>query len=247
MIGTALLALWLRVLYVGNTLGRWVTRDLGPGLRDIGLGLVRLPGNPRSGLRTAGWGLFDVLAGLVVGLVSMIPQVFGRFRRLSPDELQAGRRVYAETIPWDRVRVYQGSYVARVASASTKEPTAVVTMRVVHVPSSFDTYTTRGRAWLVHELMHVWQSQHTATSCMARAFVGQRRGGYDYGGVDGLRAHAGDGLAAFNPEQQADIMRGYYKALVKKADTSPFQPYVDEVRRARPCVPPDATPSGRSQ
>jgi hypothetical protein len=244
---TPLLALWLRVLYVGNTLGRWVTRDLGPGLREVGVGMVRVPAHPRSGLRTAGWGLFDVAAGLLIGLVSTIPQVFGRFRRLAPHEVEAGRRVYAETIPWDRVRIYPGSYVARLASASTKEPTAVVTMRVVHVPSSFDTATAAGRAWLVHELMHVWQGQHTGPSCMARAIVGQRHGGYDYGGVEGLRAHAAVGLAAFNPEQQADIMRGYYKALVKKADTTPFQPYVDEVRRARPCIPPDATRSRRAQ
>jgi hypothetical protein len=243
VVPSAALSLWLRVAYLGNTVGRWVTHDLGPGLRDVGVGLVGALRDPRGGLRLAGWGAFDVLSGLLVGLVSMIPQVFGRFRSLRADEVEAGRRVYLETIPWSRVRVYEGSYVARMASAANKDPTAVVTMRVVHVPPSFDTTTTKGRAWLVHELMHVWQGQHTGPSCMARAIVGQRTGGYDFGGPEGLRAHAAVGLAAFNPEQQADIMRGYYKALIKQADTSLFQPYVDEVRRARPCVPRHATPS----
>jgi hypothetical protein len=229
VLATVLLALRLRVLLVAATAALWVTRDLGPGLRDVGLGLVRLPGRPAHGARLLGWGAFDVLGGLVFGLVSMVPQVVGRFRALTEPEVQAGRLVYADTIPWSRVRVYVGSYVARLASRATGEPTAVVTMRVVHVPASFDTSTSNGRAWLVHELMHVWQGQHTGPSCMARALVGQRGRGYDYGGLDGLRAHAEQGLAAFNPEQQADVMRGYYKALLKQADLRPYQPYVDEV------------------
>jgi hypothetical protein len=230
---TAVLGLWLRALYVGNTASRWLLRDLGPGLKEVVVGVVTALRSPRTGLRRAGWGVFDVASGLVFGLISMLPQVFGVFRPLTPDEVAAGRTVYLDTLPWSRIRVFQNSYVARLASRSTGRPTAVVTMRVVHVPASFDTSTTGGRAWLVHELMHVWQGQYTGPSCMARAIVGQHGGGYDYGGVAGLQAHAQRGLASFNPEQQADIMRGYYKALAKGADTGPFQPYVDEVRRVR--------------
>jgi hypothetical protein len=226
---TALLAAWLRVVYVSNTVWRWASRDVAGGVRDIGVGIVRLPRAPRIGLATAGWGFFNLVSGAVFGLVSMVPQVVGVFRPLNDPEVAAGRRVYGETIPWSRVRVFHGSYVARVASRIAGEPTAVVTMRVIHVPRSFDSSTAGGKAWLVHELMHVWQGQHTGPSSMARALVGQASRGYDYGGVEGLRAGADRGLAAFNPEQQADIMRDYYRRLGSGGDLTPFLPYVRQV------------------
>jgi hypothetical protein len=226
---TALLAAWLRVVYVGNTVWRWASRDVAGGARDIGVGLLRVPRAPSAGLARAGWGLFDLVTGAVFGLVSMIPQVIGVFRPLTDHEVAAGRRVYGETIPWARVRVYQGSYVARLATRLSGKPTAVVTMRVIHAPPPFDTTSTNGKAWLVHELMHVWQGQHTGPSSMARALVGQASRGYDYGGVDGLLSAADRGLAAFNPEQQADIMREYYRRLVSGGALGPFLPYVREV------------------
>lgn len=226
----AVLGFWLRLVYVANTVWRWLSRDLGPGVVDLGAGLARLPVNPSRGLARAGWGVFDVLSGAVVGLVSMIPQVMAVLQPLTDPQVAAGRRVYGETIPWRQVRMYRGSWVARVASRRAKQPIAVVTMRVVHVPPEFDTSSTRGLAWLIHELMHVWQGQHTGPSCMARALVGQLTRGYDYGGEQALRAKADQGLAAFNPEQQADIMRDYYRRLVAAGDLTPFRPYVDEVR-----------------
>jgi hypothetical protein len=229
MLQAALLGAWLRVIYLSNTVWRWASRDAARGVRDVGVGLVRMPRTPSAGLATAGWGLFDLVSGAVFGVLSMIPQVVGVFRPLTVPEVSVGRRVYGETIPWSRVRIFQGSYVARVASRFSGRPTAVVTMRVIHVPSSFDTSTTRGKAWLVHELMHVWQGQHTGPSSMARALLGQARRGYDYGGGDGLRAGADRGLAAFNPEQQADIMRDYHRRLASGGDLAPFRPYVRQV------------------
>jgi hypothetical protein len=227
---TAVLAVWLRVVNVASVAGRWGARDLVPGVVSLGAGLAAAPRRPREGLSRAGSAIVDIVAGAIVGLGAMVVQVVGVFRPLTADELAAGRSVYADTIPWHRVRVFSGSYLAWLASWAAKRPTAVVTMRVVHVPRSFETDTTRGRAWLVHELMHVWQGQHTGPSAMVWALVGQARHGYDYGGEDGLRAHADRGLAAFNPEQQADIMRGYYRRLVDGGDVSAYLPYVEEVR-----------------
>jgi hypothetical protein len=229
---TALLAAWLRVVYVGNTVWRWASRDVAGGARDIGVGLLRVPRAPSAGLARAGWGLFDLVTGAVFGLVSMIPQVIGVFRPLTDHEVAAGRRVYGETIPWARVRVYQGSYVARLATRLSGKPTAVVTMRVIHAPPPFDTTSTNGKAWLVHELMHVWQGQQTGPVYMAHALIGQGGAGYDYGGDPALVANAATGMAAFNPEQQGDILRDFHRRLVAAGDTSPFDPYVAEVRAA---------------
>jgi hypothetical protein len=226
---TAVLGLGLRLVYVANTLWRWASRDAVRGTAEVGRGLATALRVPAPGLRRAGWGVFDLAGGALFGLVSLVPQVVGVLRPLTASELTTGRGVYGETIPWRRVRVFPGSYLARLASRRAGEPVAVVTMRVVHVPPQFDSATTRGRAWLVHELMHVWQGEHTGPSCMARALVGQLGAGYDYGGERALLAHAERGLAAFNPEQQADIMRDYYRRLVSAGDLAPFQPYVRQV------------------
>lgn len=238
-----LLGVWVRVLNVAVTAAGWVLHDIGPGLRDIGVGLARAVRGRRPGLSRAGWGVFDMVTGAAFGLVSFVPQVVGLFRPLTASELEAGRAVYADTIAWSRVRVYPRSYVAATASRMRSAPTAVVTMWVVHVPASFDTSTVRGQAWLVHELMHVWQGQHTGPSAMARAIVGQLRGGYAYGGEPALRRHATRGLAAFNLEQQAEIMRGFFRRLVAGGDVSAYLPYVEEVRRAgRPRPAPVTAP-----
>jgi hypothetical protein len=234
----AVLGLWLRLVYVANTLWRWTSRDVVRGSADVGRGLATVLRAPVSGLRRAGWGVFDIVSGAMFGLVSLVPQVVGVLRPLTDPEVAAGRRVYGETIPWRRVRVFPGSYVARLGSTRAGEPIAVVTMRVIHVPPQFDTSTTRGKAWLVHELMHVWQGEHTGPSCMARALVGQLGAGYDYGGEQALLAHAEAGLAAFNPEQQADIMRDYYRRLVTAGDLAPFLPYVHQVLAAGRPAPP---------
>jgi hypothetical protein len=220
--------LQLRAANVSATAWLWLVRDLGPGISAVGAGLATLPRRPREGLARAGGGLLDATAGALFAVAAMLAQVGGALRPLREDELAAGRLVFADTIPWHRVRVHDGSVLAR--AASRRRPTAVVTMRVVHAPPRFRTDTAKGRAWLVHELMHVWQGQHTGPSSMARALVGQWRGGYDYGGERGLLRHAEQGLAAFNPEQQADIMRGYYLRAVTGRDVAAFEPYVDEVR-----------------
>jgi hypothetical protein len=223
---------------VANTVWRWASRDLPRGSADVARGLAAALRSPSRGLPRAGWGFFDIVSGALFGVVSLVPQVVGVLRPLTDVEVAAGRRVYAETIPWRRVRVFAGSYVARLASWRAGEPIAVVTMRVIHVPRQFDSSTTRGQAWLVHELMHVWQGEHTGPSCMARALVGQFGAGYDYGGERALLARAPHGLAAFNPEQQADIMRDYYRRLVAAGDLAPFQTYVQQVRAAgRPAAP----------
>lgn len=225
-------SVWLRVVNVAATMTLWVLRDVGPGLREVGAGLLRMISRPSRGLADSGWGLFDVTAGALAALVAVLPQVVGVFRPLTDQEIETTRQVYGDSLPWARIRIFHGSYVARLATWVRRAPTAVVTMRVVHVPSTFDTSAIPGQAWLVHELMHVWQGQHTGPSSMARALVGQLSAGYAYGGQSALRRHAARGLQAFNPEQQGDIMRDYYRHLAAGTDVRAYLPYVEQVRRA---------------
>lgn len=84
--------------------------------------------------------------------------------------------------------------------------------------------------WLIHELTHSWQYQHgvglPTTGWHAVMST------YDYGGEAGLQAAtaAGRHFSDFNTEQQGDIIRDYYRALVAGRSTAAFDPFVAEVR-----------------
>src|SRR5690606_11317723 len=66
-------------------------------------------------------------------------------------------------------------------------------------------------AWLVHELGHVGQYTYVGLQYIGEAIHAQATGGYNYGGGAAL---AGKDLKDFNREQQADILRDYYKHVV---------------------------------
>ena len=66
---------------------------------------------------------------------------------------------------------------------------------------------------LVHEMMHVWQYQKMGAVYIPRALAAQNSPmGYNYGGLPALKEAIknGQGLKAFNLEQQADIITDYY-------------------------------------
>jgi hypothetical protein len=218
-------------------------RDLGNTWGDIWDEALTLSEEERrrlaAAMQRAGAGLQEVLDGLLeaaggafFALVSVVLEVFGVFRGLNATERAVGERIYEDTLPWDDIQVFEGSYVSWAAAQNTGGPTGVVTMRIIHFPESYDPALADDQAWLVHELMHVWQGQQTGPVYMAHALIGQGGAGYDYGGDPALVANAGTGLAAFNPEQQGDIMRDYHRRLVAAGDTTPFDAYVTEVRAA---------------
>ena len=66
---------------------------------------------------------------------------------------------------------------------------------------------------LVHEMVHLWQYMRFGAVYISEAFWAQKWGsGYDYGGLEPLLKYSdGLGLAAFNMEQQAEIIEEYYR------------------------------------
>ena len=89
--------------------------------------------------------------------------------------------------------------------------------------------------WLVHELTHAWQYQHTGWSYLFKALWAQFRekaAAYDFGGKDGLmKSRKKDKLFKdFNPEQQGSITQSFYKRLRKGQDVSAWDPYIKELK-----------------
>ena len=89
--------------------------------------------------------------------------------------------------------------------------------------------------WLIHELTHAWQYQHTGWTYLLRALSAQIRLGadaYDFGGPDGLLARRQEGWTfhSFNLEQQGDITRSYYEAQRAGQDVSAWLPYIQDIQ-----------------
>jgi len=87
-------------------------------------------------------------------------------------------------------------------------------------------------AWLVHEMVHVGQFKHLGVQYIFEALRAQRHGGYSYGGLTQLQTSKH--LFEFNLEQQADIARHYYKALVTQSRNAEIlKPYVEDIKSGK--------------
>jgi len=91
--------------------------------------------------------------------------------------------------------------------------------------------------WLVHELTHSWQYQHTGARYLFRALWAQIRfkdAAYEYGGPEGLSACRLEGgtLFSFNPEAQASIVEDYYWRKYHNGEVSAYLPYIEDLQQA---------------
>ena len=92
----------------------------------------------------------------------------------------------------------------------------------------------------IHELVHIWQYEQMGAVYIPRALAAQRtKEGYNYGGLEQLKKYQHIGLAAFNLEQQADIIADYFRIInsqkpewgkATKADLTAYDIYISEVR-----------------
>jgi hypothetical protein len=174
-------------------------------------------------------------------------------RHLTDFERGEAQKVFGASIHYDRVRIVEGSpwtnFIAKVGARINREPTpkydnAVTLGNTSHFPRALKTNpgpsgpeSVADLAWMIHELTHVWQYQHTGAGYVVRALRVDLTLGikaYDYGGEQGLREAraAGRHLADFNPEQQGDIARHYYTRVRHHQDPSAWEPFIEELRRA---------------
>ncbi|WP_174280208.1 hypothetical protein [Sphingomonas bacterium] len=125
----------------------------------------------------------------------------GQWRPLTPDELVAARAVFGDAIDWARVRIH-----ARGFTPFQPRRTAVTPLGAVHFrredwrPDFSGDWA--GMAWLIHELVHVWQ--HQQGQWVIPRGLWERR--YRYGALDPARPFARYGI-----EQQAAIVEDWYR------------------------------------
>lgn len=122
-------------------------------------------------------------------------------RGMTSQEIAVARTVFGNSIDYNMVRFDEHSLMAAIGRTH-------VTGHIINSTSNIDDQT------MIHELTHVWQYENRGLIYIPEALdaQGQDDGGYEFGGLDGLRAAkaAGHTFAHFNPEQQGHIVETYF-------------------------------------
>ncbi len=147
--------------------------------------------------------LFRLLDGLgVFRLYELVSNGLATHtRRLTPREVALLRTVFADSLPYGRIRIDE---YARLGPRR---------YRFCYV--SFHTINSWGPMpddILVHEAVHVWQYRRVGAVYIPRALRAQRSlMGYNYNGVAGLRYAFDPKGSPLNYEQQADAVADWYR------------------------------------
>lgn len=159
-------------------------------------------------------------------------QVFKpKARTLNPMEEEEARMVFGDGFPYEKVRIDERAWLARLGRwLSKSEGMGVVVGYTVHFSRKiYPSPGNRDMRWLIHELTHVAQVDAIGLQYIPESLVAQRFGGYDYGGLEGL---VGKDLREFNREQQGDICADYYKqVLYGSAPATDFERLIVQVRK----------------
>lgn len=166
----------------------------------------------------------DVLGG-VAGLAFGDAACAGK-RGLTAEEEAEARLVFGDALDYAAVRIAEAPVMAVGDFARTP-------FNTVYFPPGTSARPFNGfMPWLVHELTHVWQTQHGVGIVTKLLHAMRGPSAYRYGGEAALRGAAAEGkrFRDFNTEQQGDILRDYYVRLKAGADTSAYEPFVAEVK-----------------
>ncbi len=167
-------------------------------------------------------------------------------RRLTRREINEAISVFGYSINYRDVVIYEeaqwlGVFAHAAAFLLREEPVlnqAITLGYGVFFPGTIRTSTgeapdlrLRDRAWLIHELTHVWQFEHVGARTLFKSIRAHARHGkdaYKYGGESGLIKHRLEGgrLDDLNPEQQGDVARHYYVRANRARDLTAWKPYI---------------------
>lgn len=184
----------------------------------------------------------------------MADNVTPRKRSLRDWEIEQARPAFGDTLNYQNVRVCEGyswpdfanrlgRLVRRQAPPGPGEHNSITlgyscyfpVLLSEQPPSATNTDYT-DMEWLMHEMTHAWQYQHTGIGYLFRALWAQFRlkdAAYDFGDIQGLlnTRQKGLNLFSFNPEAQASVVETYYAYRFQNRDVSAFLPYIGDLQK----------------
>lgn len=125
----------------------------------------------------------------------------GQSRPLTPGEIALGRSVFADEIPWPKVRIVQAPPLGFGAMVPIGRTIVFSKWRAAH---DFSAASLWDKGWFVHELAHVWQAGRGVVLAAAKLnALGKSAYAYKPGAPK---------LSAYNIERQAEIARHLFLA-----------------------------------
>ena len=121
---------------------------------------------------------------------------------MESDELKMASDVFGKSMPLKLIGIDPGSILINRFQAYAYVTLHTINHRKRLLPQTF-----------IHELVHIWQYRKHGAIYMSECIWAQHwGGGYNYGGILPLKNNADKkGLAAFNYEQQAEIVEDYFR------------------------------------
>ena len=166
-------------------------------------------------------GLIGGVAGLIAGETAT-----AEARPLNSAEETEARMVFGNNMNWGRVRVAESGIMSIGGYARTPFETAYFPPGTLSEPLS------QRMPFMIHELTHVWQTQHGYSVFEKLFWALHGSGAYDYGGEAGLRRATAEHkhFRDFETEQQGDICKDYYVKRKAGRDVSAYEPFIAEVK-----------------
>ena len=148
--------------------------------------------------------------------------IFSDWRRLTENEVRMAKQVFSDSIDFHRIKIYRG--IPLLPNANTAiAPNGNIYFPRKHCPEDFTQAGIAYKIWLIHELTHVWQHQHSHKVWLSGLFI-MLKGGYRK-----RKAYAYPiplpHINQLNIEQQADLIAHYFAAtFLPKNIYTPQQP-----------------------
>lgn len=151
-------------------------------------------------------------------------------RSMTDTEIKEARKIFGDSLPYSMIRIDEKSLLAKLgARFNGNQHLGFVLFRTVNFTRKLDCKKgSNDLAWLIHELMHVWQAEYVGSNYIAEALHAQNTSGYGYGGTETLKQHWS--LENFNREQQADIARNAYRSEETEKQYL-YQPYIASIQK----------------
>jgi len=135
-----------------------------------------------------------------------------RCRPMTELELVEVKRIFKDSIPYSLVHIHENSIIARIGARFVAADLGICTCYVIHFTRPIHCKEgNNDMAWLIHELVHVSQTEYVGVQYMPEAIYAQHTTGYDYKGPKGIE---GTRFLDFNREQQGCIPADYYQYVL---------------------------------
>lgn len=128
------------------------------------------------------------------------------------EEIEA-KRIFKDSVPYSLIRIHENSRLARIGAKFVgASDMGICTCYIIHFNRPIQSKEGNpDMAWLIHELVHVSQTEYAGVQYMPEALHAQFTTGYDYRGPLGIE---GKSFSHFNREQQGCIPADYYKYVL---------------------------------